>query len=104
MSHTIQQYWKDVRKLEETLPAVVWLVGTAVGAPPFVTEVASDVAAKMLHAKSHRVASEEEVAAQRTNDASAVKQAKQERMRRTGAAVVVVDEEPTSEPSPRRRR
>jgi hypothetical protein len=105
MSHTIQQYWKNVRAVEQTLPAVVWLVGTAAGAPPFVTQVASDVAAKLLHAKSHRLANEEEVAAQTVNDASALKDAKQERMRRKGAALVVVEgDEPTSEPSPRRRR
>jgi len=99
----IGQYWKDLRSLEATLPEFVWLVATAAGAPPFVTQAASTIAAKLLHAKSHRVATEEEIAAHKANDALAVKQAKHERMRRSGAAVVVV-EELTSEPSPRRRR
>ncbi len=103
MSRTIQQYWKDIRSIEQSLPALVWLVGTTAGAPPFVTQVASDIAAKMIHAKSHRVATEDEVEAQSASDAEALKQAKRERMRRKGAALVVVDE-PTSEPSPRRRR
>ena len=103
MSGHIQQYWKDLRLLEASLPEFVWLAATAAGAPPFVTQVATGVAAKLLHAKSHRVATEEEVACHHAGDAAAIKQAKQERMRRSGAAVVVV-EEPTSEPSPRRRR
>jgi hypothetical protein len=109
MSGHIQQYWKDLKILEATLPEFVWLVATAVGAPPFVTQVAANVAAKLLHAKSHRVADDEEVAANRANDAATLKQAKQERMRRSGAAIVVVDDEAspeatTSEPSPRCRR
>lgn len=104
MSGHIQDYWKDLKSLEATLPEFVWLVATTAGAPPFVTQVASNVAAKVLHAKSHRVAADEEVAANRANDAATLKQAKQERMRRSGAAIVVVDEEATSEPSLRRRR
>ncbi len=109
MSGHIQEYWKEVKTLENSLPEFVWLVGTAAGAPPFVTQVASSVAAKLLRAKSHRVAGEEEVAADRAKDAAALKQAKDERMRRSGAAVVVVEEPATSEPatfgpSPRRRR
>jgi hypothetical protein len=109
MSGHIQEYWKDLKSLEETLPEFVWLVATAAGAPPFVTQVACRVAAKLLHARTHRIAADEEVAAQRAKDTATLKQAKQERMRRSGAAVVVVDEEAspestTSEPSPRRRR
>jgi hypothetical protein len=107
MSRTIQQYWKDVRSIEQSLPALVWLVATAAGAPPFVTQVASDIAAKLIHANSHRVATDEEVQAQSVNDVEALKQARKERMRRTGAALVVLDDVedgPTSAPSPRRRR
>ncbi len=108
MSSRIQQYWKDLRSLEATLPEFVWLVATPAGAPPVVTQAAAAIAAKWLHAKTHRVATDEEVAQLRADDAAAVKQAKQERMRRSGAAVVVVDEAPSeparSEPSPRRRR
>lgn len=104
MRGSIQDYWKEIRSIEATLPAVVWLVGEAAGAPPFVTQVAADMAAKLLHAKSHRLAEEAEVEAHHASDAALVKQAKQERMRRSGAAVVVVEEPTTSEPTPRRRR
>jgi hypothetical protein len=103
MSGTIQQYWKDVRALELGLPEFVWLIATAAGARPFVTQVAAGGAAKLLHAKSHRIAAQEEVDAHHSNDAATLKQVKRERMRRSGAAVVVVDES-TSEPTPRRRR
>jgi hypothetical protein len=110
MSAQIQQYWKDRRMLEATLPEFVWLVATAAGAPPFVTQAAAGLAAKLLHAKSHRVASDEEVEAHHVHDATALKQARQERMRKSGAAVVVVKDVPveeppaTSAPVPRRRR
>ncbi len=104
----IQQYWKEVRALEVTLPEFVWLVATAAGVPPFVTQVAAGAAAKLLHAKSHRLAADDEVEAHHTKDARTLKQARNERMRRSGAAVVVVEKEaglvPTSEPTPRRRR
>jgi len=105
---SIQDYWKNIRALESNLPEFVWVVGTAAGAPPFVTQVASGLAAKLLYAKSHRVAEAAEVDAHLANDAATLKLAKQERMRRTGAAIVVVEkdavEEPTSEPTRRRRR
>ena len=108
MSSRIQQYWKDLRSLEATLPEFVWLVGTAAGAPPVVTQVAAAIAAKWLYAKTHRVASDEEVEQLRADDAAALRQAKLERLRRSGATVVVVDEAASetarSEPSPRRRR
>lgn len=107
MSARIQQYWKELRALEESLPEFVWLVGIDDG-PGAVTQAAASIAAKFLHAKSHRVATDEEVAAQRANDAVARTQAKHERMRRSGAAVVVLGPDqadaPTAPPALRRRR
>jgi hypothetical protein len=69
-----------------------------------VTQAASSIAAKLLHAKSHRVATDEEIKTHRASDAANLKQAKRERLRRSGAATVVVEEPPTSEPTRRRRR
>ena len=89
----IQQYWREIRALEETLPAFVWLVATAAGAPPIVTEVSAQVAAKLLHARSHRMAEKTEVDAHHVREAATVKQAKRERMRKSGSTVVVVDEQ-----------
>lgn len=100
----IQQYWKDVKLLEDGLPEFVSLVAIAAGANPFVTQVAASIAAKLLHAQSHRVATGEEVAANRANDLATLQQAKQDSKRRSGAAVVVVENPPKSEPTPPRLR
>lgn len=105
----IQQYWKAVRVLAGTLPEFVWLVDAArVGETAVVTQVAAEVAAKLIHAKTHRVATEDEVAGHREQEAAANKSARRERLRRSGLAVVAVDgdeEESSSEaPTKRRRR
>jgi hypothetical protein len=98
----IRQYWQAVRAIEATLPADVCLV--AVSSPEFVTQVPAEAAAKMLHAKSHRVATEEEVGAHRAREAEANKSARRERLRRSGAAVVSVEEGEEDPPAPTKRR
>jgi hypothetical protein len=100
----IRQYWRDVRAVEETLPEFVWLVSAASNSSGFVTEVPAAIAARLLKAKSHRMATDEEVAAYHASAAKAMKQARSERMRRSGAAIVVVEETAKSEPFPRRQR
>jgi len=55
----LRRYWQEVRALQMSLPEFLWIVdhlGTLV-------EVTAEIAAKLLHAKSHRVAAEEEVRA-----------------------------------------
>ncbi|MEP6963578.1 MAG: hypothetical protein ABI995_15970 [Acidobacteriota bacterium] len=107
MSRDIKQYWQEVRAIEDRLPEFIWLVGTDADAAGFVTEAAACVAAKLLRSKSHRVATEEEVAAHHTSEQHAVRNAKHERMRLSGAAMVVVaanEEVATSGRVPRRRR
>jgi hypothetical protein len=85
----IRQYWRAVRSIEATLPADVWLV--ALNSAEFVTQVPAETAAKMLHAKSHRVATTEEVDSHHAREAAANKNARRERLRRSGAAVVAVE-------------
>lgn len=106
MSRDIRKYWEEIRKLESSLPEFVWLASSAAGAPPAIAEASALIAAKLLQAKTHRRATEEEVEAHRAREAEAIKQAKRESKRRSGAAVVVIEspEPPTSAPSPRRRR
>ncbi len=108
MSRSIREYWQEIRTLEGTLPEFVWLVCVAANSPEFVTEAPALLAARLLQAKSHRRATNEEVEAHQAREAEAVKQARHERMRRSGAAIVVVEETPEaavkSEPSPRLRR
>ncbi|MBZ5632759.1 MAG: hypothetical protein LAO55_06460 [Acidobacteriia bacterium] len=81
----IRRYWKEVRDLEATLPEFVWLVDVEGSAP---VEVSAARAAQLLLAKSHRVASEEELGAQRAKEAAAGKELQRDRRRREGVAVV----------------
>jgi hypothetical protein len=114
MNQGIQQYWREIRELEATLPEFVWIVSTDEHTPNFLTQVVAGVGAKLIRAKSHRLATDAEVEAHLANAAQQRKGAKVDRMRRSGAAVVVVNEvvnevvdaadEPTDAPNPRRQR
>ena len=81
----IRRYWQEVRTLEASLPQFVWLVDVE-GSPP--VEVTAMRAAQLLLAKSHRVASDEEISVQRDRDIAASKEILQDRRRRNGIAVV----------------
>lgn len=84
----IRRYWKDVRALEAGLPEFVWLVDVEGSVP---VEVAAGRAAQLLLAKSHRIASQDELSVQREIEAAALKQRHRESRRREGVAVVEVD-------------
>lgn len=81
----IRRYWQEVRTLEASLPQFVWLVDVEGSAP---VEVTAMRAAQLLLAKSHRVASDEEISVQRDRDIAASKEILQDRRRRNGIAVV----------------
>ena len=81
----IRRYWQEVRTLEASLPQFVWLVDVEGSAP---VEVSAMRAAQLLLAKSHRVASDEEISVQRDRDIAASKEILQDRRRRNGIAVV----------------
>jgi hypothetical protein len=81
----IRRYWKDVRDLEASLPEFVSLVDVAGSAP---VEVSARLAAQLLLAKSHRVASEEELGAQREKEIVAGRALKRDTLRRQGVVVV----------------
>jgi len=81
----IRRYWKDVRDLEASLPEFVWLVDVEGSAP---VEVSARLGAQLLLAKSHRVASEEEVGVQRAKEIVAGKALKRDALRREGVVVV----------------
>lgn len=81
----IRRYWKEVRALEASLPEFVWLVDVDGSAP---IEVAAGRAAQLLLAKSHRVASEEELGVQRQKERAAGKERQRDERRREGVAVV----------------
>jgi hypothetical protein len=81
----IRRYWREVRALEASLPEFVWLVDVEGSVP---VEVGAGRAAQLLLAKSHRVASEDELSIQRGKDAAARKERQRNERRREGVAVV----------------
>jgi len=90
----LRKYWQEIRAIEKSLPAEVWLVslqnlakGHVGGA---IVEVAGAVAAKLLHAKSQRLATEEEVEAHKAQQDGIKRQIFTQRMRDQGIAVIPV--------------
>jgi hypothetical protein len=81
----IRRYWKEVRDLAASLPEFVSLVDVEGSAP---VEVSARRAAQLLLAKSHRMASEEELGVQRERELVAGKELRRDRRRREGVAVV----------------
>jgi len=91
----LKQYWREIRAIEESLPADVWLVsvenrarGQVAGS---IAEVAAEVAAKLLHAKSQRLATAEEIRAHQAGQAAAQRQVFEQRLRNQGIAVIPVE-------------
>jgi hypothetical protein len=82
----VKRYWQEVRAIEKTLPEFVWLAGMENS----LVEVAAAQAAHLLHAKSHRLATEEEIAARRAEEEAAKDCVRHERLRRQGIAIVEV--------------
>jgi hypothetical protein len=91
----LKKYWQEIRAIEKSLPAEVWLVslqnlarGQTAGS---MVETAAAVAAKLLHAKSQRLATEEEIQAHKAQQSEAQRQAFEQRMRSQGIAVIPVE-------------
>jgi len=81
----VQRYWQEIRAIENALPQFVWVI-----AEDCLIEVARAVAAKLLHAKSHRLATEEEIASEKARETEAKKRAAAERRTKEGVVVVEV--------------
>ena len=81
----IRRYWKEVRDLEASLPEFVSLVDVEGSVP---VEVSARLAAQLLLAKSHRLASDEELSVQRAKEVVAGKALKRDALRREGVVVV----------------
>jgi hypothetical protein len=92
MSRDIRQYWRDVRELEQNLPAYVWLANAKDAVASVVTEAPAAIAARLLRKGSHRRATEEEIAAHQARERDAKRAAREEAMRRKGTSLVVVGE------------
>jgi hypothetical protein len=79
-------YWEEIREIRAGLPEFVWVV--AGGSSP--VQAGSGVAARLLHAKTHRLATDHEVSAHRTSESAWNRQQAEDNLRREGVAVVVV--------------
>ena len=91
----LKKYWQELRAIEKSLPAEVWLVslpnlakGQVAGS---MVEVAAAVAAKLLHAKSQRLATDDEVDAHKARQVETQRQVSEQRMRNQGIAVIPVE-------------
>jgi hypothetical protein len=100
----LRQYWQEVHAIERSLPQYAWLMSLedpkrgCVGGR--MAEVGAGQAAQLLHAKSYRMATEEEIASHLAKEDQARRQSFHDGLRRKGIAVVAV---PTSvEPDSKR--
>lgn len=82
----VRRYWQEIRAIEKTLAEFVWLAG----AENSLVEASAAQAAHLLHAKSHRLATEEEIATRREGEAAAKDRVRHECLRRQGIAIVAV--------------
>jgi hypothetical protein len=89
-----RQYWQEIRSIQSRLPEYVWLMSLENAVERLVgeclVEVAASLAARLLHAKSHRLATEEEVAALRAKQEFEKREIAHGDLRRRGIAIVEV--------------
>jgi predicted dinucleotide-binding enzyme len=90
----LRVYWQEVRALQQTLPEFVWLMSLEDAARGMtggrMAQLGAAAAAQRLHAKSHRMATEEEIAAHLVKEDQARRQTLHDALRRRGIAVVAV--------------
>lgn len=96
----LKKYWQDIRAIEQSLPIDVWLMslenrarGQVAGS---MAEVAAEAAARLLHGKSHRLATEDEIHAHTAKQADTTRQVFEQRLRDKGIAIIPVESRPRS--------
>jgi hypothetical protein len=85
----LKRYWQEIRTIESTLHEPTWLVSLE-SESCHVVEVSAAVAARFLHAKSHRLASQDEIEAQRAKEAVAKRMAIYDSLLKRGITVVAL--------------
>ena len=85
----VRRYWQEIRAIEKNLAEFVWLAGVE-DSHGSIVELAAAQAAHLLHAKTHRMATDVEIAARRADEAAAKDSVRRERLRRLGTAIVTV--------------
>jgi hypothetical protein len=87
----IRRYWSDRRTIEASLPEFLWL---AAGESTPV-QVSAAVAAGLLQARTHRIATEEEVRRELVRARDVTTQQKRTQLRKHGIAVVGMPDAPS---------
>ncbi len=90
MTRDVRQYWQEVRSAAAKLPEFVWLAAAGEETAAFAVEVPAATAARLLHAKSHRLATPGEVEAHQAREAESHRRDKVEQRRRKGTVMVGV--------------
>jgi len=89
----LKRYWKEIRGIERSLPQYVWLasIEDAGRDQPGgrIAEMPATQAALLLHQKSHRMATGEEIATYHAQEQQVQRRLLDEELRREGIAVVV---------------
>jgi hypothetical protein len=90
----LKKYWQEIRAIEQTLAADVWLMslenkarGQVAGS---IAEVAAGAAAKLLYGKSHRLATSAEIAAHKDRQAEVQRHGIRRKLRDEGIAIIPV--------------
>ena len=106
----LKQYWQEVRALARSLPEFVWLMSVEDKKRGMVggrmAEVGAAPAAQLLHAKSYRMATEDEIESHLAKEDQARRQSFHDGLRRKGIAVVAVPTSPEADSkraAPKRR-
>jgi hypothetical protein len=88
----LRKYWQEVRAIENGLAPTVWLVSIENRAKGQVggrmAESTAAVASRLLHSKSHRLATDEEVRVHENLREDAEREKFYQRLRQQGIAVV----------------
>ncbi len=91
----LKKYWQDVRAIEQSLPVEVWLMSLENRARGQVSgsmaEVGAGAAARLLHGKSHRLATEDEIQRHTSRQAEIARQVFEQRLRDKGIAIIPVE-------------
>lgn len=90
----LKQYWREIRAIEGKLPENVWLVSLQNDLRDIrggqMVEATPAVAAPLLHSKSHRLATEEEIAGLFAEQAEAQRREQADELLKSGVAVVPI--------------
>lgn len=94
----LKKYWQAIRSIEQSLPVEVWLMSLENRARGQVSgsmaEVGAGAAARLLHGKSHRLATEDEIQMHTARQAETTRQLFEQRLRDKGIAIIPVESRP----------